>query len=218
MEMCRMAIRKNGMRQNFYFWPSRSNIGLSLAFLGHFFALLRTRHTVWIRLGWYRMEICRMAIRKKGMRRNFDFWPPRSNIRLSLAFFGRFFVLLRTRHTVLIGLSCYCMEICRMAIRKNGMRQKFYFFSARSNIRLSLAFFGCFFILLRTRHTVLIWMSQYRMEMCKMAIRKNRMRQIFFTPEVIYRTFVSVFRLFFRIFANSSYSLDQIRLVSHGNM
>ena len=55
-----------------------ADIGLDLfsplvSVLGCFFAFLRTRHTVWIGLGWYRMEICRMAIRKKGMRRNFDF-------------------------------------------------------------------------------------------------------------------------------------------------
>ena len=41
---------------------------------GRFSILLRTRPTVFIGLNWYRMELCRMAIRKNVMRRDLYFF------------------------------------------------------------------------------------------------------------------------------------------------
>ena len=51
-----------------------------LVVFGVFFILSRTRPTVFIGLCWYHIEMCRMAICKNVMRRNFDFFPQRSNI------------------------------------------------------------------------------------------------------------------------------------------
>ena len=107
IEMCRMAIYKNVMRQNFVFYPQRSNIGVKIVVFSRFFILSRTRPTVFIGLCWYHIEMCRMAICKNVMRRNFDFFPQRSNIGVKSVVFWRFFILSRTRPTIFIGWCWY---------------------------------------------------------------------------------------------------------------
>ena len=78
-----------------------------LVVFGVFFILSRTRPTVFIGLCWYHIEMCRMAICKNVMRRNFDFFPQRSNIGVKSVVFWRFFIVSRTRPTIFIRWCWY---------------------------------------------------------------------------------------------------------------
>ena len=108
------------------------------------------------------------------------FFPQRSNIWVKSVVFGRFFILSQTRPTVFFGLCWYHIEMCRMAIYKNVMRQNFVFYPQRSNIGVKIVVFSRFFILSRTRPTVFIGLCWYHIELCKVAIWKKRNAADFF--------------------------------------